>query len=327
VVFTPQNAEAYGRWLGARYRDASVIWILGGDRTVGGDDERDVMRAMAAGLQAGDGGAHLITFHPRGGESSSRYFHDEPWLDFNMRQNGHADTFDGRYERTREDYARTPIKPVLDGEPLYEGHPISFNAAQNGHSIAADVRRPFYWNVFSGGFGHTYGHHSIWQMFDPQRGAPVNNPLMPWYEALAEPGAAQMQHGKNLMLSRPFVSRIPDDSVIVGSAVKTSVPGAGRYRFTATRDRDGSFAMVYVPIGRTFQVQMNKIAGARVKAWWFNPRDGSAELVGEFENRGQRAFTSPCPGELLDWVLVLDDAAKNFPAPGRPSPPASSSDS
>ena len=50
----------------------------------------EIIRAMARGLRAGDGGAHLMTFHPPGGNSSSTWFHDEAWLDFNMRQNGHA---------------------------------------------------------------------------------------------------------------------------------------------------------------------------------------------------------------------------------------------
>jgi hypothetical protein len=74
--------------------------------------------------------------------------------------------------------------------------------------------------------------------------------------------------------------------------------------------------MVYVPVGRTFNVRMDKISGAKVKAWWFDPRNGKATVIGTFANRGERAFTPPAPGELLDWVLVLDDAAKRYPAPG-----------
>src|SRR5687768_13660078 len=31
-VFNPKNAEVYGEWLGRRYRDNAIIWILGGDR-------------------------------------------------------------------------------------------------------------------------------------------------------------------------------------------------------------------------------------------------------------------------------------------------------
>ena len=120
------------------------------------------------------------------------------------------------------------------------------------------------------------------------------------------------------MLSRPFLTRVPDDSVIVTDRVPTSVPGAGRYRFVATRDSGGSYAMVYVPAGRKFTVRMDKIAGPKVKAWWFNPRDGQATLIGEFPNTGEREFTPPGYGEALDWVLVLDDASRSFPPPGHP---------
>jgi hypothetical protein len=153
-------------------------------------------------------------------------------------------------------------------------------------------------------------------MWAPPR-SPINNPLMPWFEAIDQPGAGQMQHGKNLLLSRPFLTRVPDDSVIVTDRVPTAVPGAGRYRFVATRDEAGSYAMVYAPVGRKFKVRMDVIRGETVKAWWYNPRTGAATPIGQFPNRGEREFISPDPGEHLDWVLVLDDAAKNYPAPGQ----------
>jgi hypothetical protein len=72
-------------------------------------------------------------------------------------------------------------------------------------------------------------------------------------------------------------------------------------------------------VGRPFRVRMEKISGAKAKAWWFNPRDGKATAIGEFANNGEREFISPNPGEDVDWVLVLDDAAKNFPSPGTPA--------
>ncbi len=314
-LFTVANAEVYGEWLGKRYKDAGLIWILGGDRSVDSDEQKEIIRAMAKGLRKGDGGAHLQTFHPPGGSGSAKWFHDDAWLDFNMRQNGHTAEFTGRYDATRVDYDRTPTKPVLDGEPIYEDHPVSFDAKKLGHSIAGDVRRPLYWNLFTGAFGHTYGHHSVWQMWSPGKG-PINNPLMPWSEAIDQPGAAQMQHGRALMESRPFLTRIPDDSIIVTDRVATSVPGAGRYRFVATRDESGTYAMVYAPVGRSFKVNMGVIKGAKVKAWWFNPRDGKATAIGTFDNKGEHEFIPPDKGEMLDWLLVLDDAAKEYPAPG-----------
>jgi hypothetical protein len=315
VIFTAQNAESYGKWLGQRYKDKPIIWILGGDRPIENDEHKSVIRAMAKGLREGDGGRHLMTFHPPGGAGSAGWFHQDGWLDFNMRQNGHVTEFTERYSQTKADYDRSPTKPVMDGEPIYEDHPVSFNAKSLGHSVAADVRRPLYWNLFSGAFGHTYGHHSVWQMHAPGRG-PINAPLMPWFEAIDQPGAGQMQFGRKLIESRPFLTRIPDDSVIVTGSVPTSVPGAGIKRLVATRDEAGTYAMVYVPVGRKFSVQMNKIKGGKVTAWWFNPRNGTAERIGEFSNTGTREFMPPNPGETIDWVLVLDDSSKSYPAPG-----------
>jgi hypothetical protein len=315
-LFTRENAEIYGEWLGKRYKKKGLVWILGGDRRPDNEEQKEVIRAMARGLRKGDGGAHLMTLHPNGGEGSSTWFHRDAWLDFNMRQNGHGTEFTGQYDKTRSDYDRTPIKPVLDGEPLYEGHPISFNARNLGHSIAADVRRPLYWDLFSGAFGHTYGHHSVWGMWQPGR-TPVNDPLIPWTEALDEPGAAQMIHARRLIESRPFLTRVPDDTILVTDRVATSIPGAGRYRFVATRDSDATYAMVYAPIGRKFKVRMDKINGPKVDAWWFDPRTGKATLIGAFPNVGEQEFLPPEKGEAIDWVLVLDDAAQNYPPPGQ----------
>jgi hypothetical protein len=314
-IFTVQNAATYGEWLGRRYGNKGVVWITGGDRPIESDTQREIVSAMARGLRKGDGGRNLITFHPTGGSGSAQYFHDTDWLDFNMRQNGHNTKFTEGYQNTRADYDRTPVKPVLDGEPIYEDHPVSFSADKLGHSIASDVRRPLYWNLFTGAFGHTYGHHSVWQMWSSNN-SPINNPLMPWHLAIDQPGAGQMQYGRWLIESRPFLDRIPDDTIIVSDRVPTSVPGAGRYRFVATRDSSGTYAMVYAPVGRSFKVRMNVIGGTNVRVWWFNPRDGSASEIGSFPNTGEREFVPPDPGEMMDWVLVLDDAARQYPAPG-----------
>lgn len=316
-IFTPENARVFGKTIGSRYKNSpNIIWILGGDRPVETDLHRQIITEMAAGVREGDGGTHLISFHPTGGNGSAQYFHNEKWLDFNMRQNGHSLSYTERYYMTLNDYNLSPAKPVIDAEPIYEDHPINFKPDQNGHSTSADVRRPLYWNLFGGACGHTYGHHSVWQMWSPERN-PVNRPLMPWYEAIDQPGAAQMVYGRLLMESRPFLTRIPDNSIIVTDRVPSSVPGAGSYQFVATRDMDGTYAMVYVPIGRKFSVRMDVIKGTEVIAWWYNPRNGEAKKIGKYTNTGSQSFISPTPGENSDWILVLDDASKKYPAPGK----------
>jgi hypothetical protein len=314
-LLTPANAHAYGEFLGKRFGRKGVIWILGGDRTPTGVEA--TWRALAAGIAIGvsgkeDYGAVLMSFHPRGAETSSTAFHNDVWLDFNMLQTGHGLAADvASWDRIARDYARTPVKPVLDGEPLYEDHPLNFRAAQNGYSFDAHVRQRAYWDVFSGACGHTYGNHAVWQFSSPAR-PPVNGPLMYWQEAIRRPGAAQMQYVRALVESRPYLSRVPDQSLLVDALT-------GADHLTATRG-DG-YAFIYSAQGRKFSVDLSKLAGARFKAWWFNPRTGTAAAAGEFDAAATHTFTCPSEGFGSDWVLVLDDATRSFPPPGQ-APPA-----
>ncbi len=120
------------------------------------------------------------------------------------------------------------------------------------------------------------------------------------------------------MESRPFFSRVPDDSLLVPAPVTTNlVPGAGLRRFAATRASDGAYAFVSVPCGHPFEVRLEALGGRTIRAWWFDPRTGEARPADEFPKAERRRFVPPTPGELVDWVLVLDDAARGFPPPGR----------
>lgn len=314
TIFNVQNAEVYGKFLGKRFSQKSIIWILGGDRSAEGF--QDIWRAMAKGIAIGatgkeDYSALTMTYHPGGGHTSSEYFHDDSWLTFNMQQTGHgpAQRAPQCWMKIGADYRRSPTKPVMDGEPLYEDHPIGFRQAKEfGYSLDAHVRQRAYWDVFSGAFGHTYGNHSVWQMYAPERRR-VNGPLLYWYEAIHRPGAAQMRYVRALIESRPFLSRVPDQSIITNQL-------DGPDYIAATRGDD--YLFVYSAQGRPFTVNMGKISGERVKAWWYNPRTGSSEAIDTFDNKGQREFTPPSlEGFGTDIVLVLDDASRNYPAPGQ----------
>ena len=298
-IFTPENARIYGEWLGQRYRDAPIIWIVGGDRPLDNDAQIATVRAMAQGLRAGDNGRHLITFHPHGGASSATWLHDEDWLDFNMQQNGHGANTDV-WNRIATDYERAPTKPILDGEPLYEEHPIAFDAAKNGYSGAADIRKFAYWDVFAGAFGHTYGDHSMWQMHEAKRGAGVNGPISSWRDALGAPGASQMQHLRALIESRPFLSRVPDADFI------TSPPRAAASHVAATRDANGSYAFVYSATGQPFSIDTSRLTGEILRAHWFDPRTGQTSFAGKFARAKSESWTPPSNGEGHDWVLILD---------------------
>lgn len=305
-VFTPENAYSFGEWIAKRYAEKDVIWILGGDRELETELHHTVIREMAKGIGAGDGGTHLIAFHPQGGRHSSEYFQDEAWIDFNMIQSGHGrDT--ANYRMIEKDYALQPTKPCLDAEPGYEDHPAGFNQ-KNGYLMDYDTRKSLYWSLFSGACGHTYGCHSIWQFWSDTR-EPVNRPLRYWWAAVQLPGAWQQQYGKRLILSRPVLSRIPDQSLIVSD----NPDGSGHA--VATRCKNGNYAFIYSPQGDAFTLDTTKLSGETLNAHWFDPRTGHAEFVGQVSRAGHKEFTPPTQGLYQDWVLVLDDSAAGYPAP------------
>lgn len=308
-IFTPENARAYGAWLGRRYRDAMIVWILGGDRAIENEAQRAIIVAMAEGVREGDGGAHPITFHPMGGRHSSEFVHAEPWLDFNMIQSGHGEKNIASYDKIARDYALAPPKPCMDAEPCYENHPVRKKKEQ-GWFDQWDVRKLCYWALFAGAHGHTYGCHDIWAFHDPAKGRRFVDQRTPWQEALHLPGAYQVQHARALLESRPFLTRIPDQSLIVGDALR------GADHLQATRDAGGTYALIYSPSGKPISVDLRKLTGTRVRATWFDPRNGKATPIGEFPNGGTREFIAPTQGEGCDWVLVLDDDAAGYPPPG-----------
>jgi hypothetical protein len=314
-VFTPENARVYGEWLGRRYRDSTnIIWILGGDRPVENETHRAIINGMAEGLAEGDGGSHLKTFHPMGGGTSSAYFHEAPWLDFNMWQSGHGRHRDN-YASIAQDYARTPIKPVLDGEPGYEDHKAGFQL-QNGFLDHYDVRKSLYWGLFAGACGHTYGCHDVWQMWKPGRRG-VNHPRLSWTEAIDLPGAGQMQHARKLLESRPYLTRVPDQSLIDAQPVNDDGEEQQHLHVVATRDSEGTYALLYFPADSTVEVDLSKLSGDTIRAHWFDPRRGQSIEADTFPRSGKHSFKAPEWGP--DWVLVLDDASRNYPVPGASS--------
>jgi hypothetical protein len=308
-VFTADNAKVYGKWIGMRYKDRkNVLWLLGGDRNPRDEADVKIWREMAASVIEGVGGQSnaLISFHPQPNEKgSAEWFHNDEWLDFNMFQTGHCRETPV-YNLIQKAYNLSPAKPVIDGEPIYEDHPVCFNAKELGTTNSFDVRKAIYFNLFAGAFGATYGCHDIWQMYSPYRPA-VNNPHVFWQEALDLPAAMQMQHVRRLLESRPMLDRIPDESLIVENNLDAAE------RIQATRGKD--YAFIYTAKGKEITVNMGKISGEKIIAYWFDPRNGKTTEIGSFSNKGQQKFKPISEGYNQDWVLILDDASKKYAKP------------
>jgi hypothetical protein len=337
-VFRNDNlpvVRSYARYLGQKLKGrANVVWMLGGDRPARLDgskpnqwpqtgataagfpadyDWTPIWREFAAGLAEGTGASPVCLYHPQGGEySTSDSLPREPWLSIHGMQSGHGGGHDSPvWEWIARDYALAPAKPTLDLEPNYEDHPYNpwprWDPA-TGYFRDHDVRKQTYRSVFAGGCGVTYGHHALWQ-FAGQRYEVINFADRDWVSALCRPAAQQMIFLRRLIESRPFFARVPDQSLIVGD------PGKGGLHLRATRDRDGTYALVYFPLNdQSATIDLAKLRARRIRPWWYDPRTGVATLLEEVDGGRSRQFRTPPHGP--DWVLALDDPARNYAPPG-----------
>lgn len=301
-----QNAYTFGRWIGERYRDDPIIWLMGGDDV---EWHEAIVEELARGITHGVTGSDtghdgvVMTYHPSWAQSSAAKFHRASWLDFNFIQSGHCGrTLTAGHQLTTADFDRWPAKPTMDGEPFYEGHPRCMDSSQP-YSTAQQVRNGLFNAAFGGGAGIAYGHHSVWQMYQPGRKG-VNGPVQYWYDALSDPAATQVVHLRKLLESRPILTRIPDGGSGTG--------GAGT---RSTRAEDGAYAMTYSSDGRAIAMDLDRLSGSVARLWWFDPRTGAATGIGDKPARG---VTKMIPPDDQDWVLVADDADRGFPPPGTP---------
>ncbi len=300
------QSKIYAKFLAGRYKSkTNIIWLNGGD--IKGSDSLQVWNTIGATLHENDP-RHLITFHPRGRSTSSEWFHNEKWLDFNMFQSGHKDYAqdttelrigEDNWKFVNGDYTLTPVKPTMDGEPSYEKIPHGLHDTLNGFWTDTDVRRYAYWSVFAGGAGFTYGHNAVMQFYKPGKKKGDFFATQSWRNAINDPGASQMQYLKKLILSKPYFERVPDQSLVAGKN------GERHDYILATRGKD--YAFIYVFNGRPFEVNMGKIGGTKVRSSWYNPRDEKKIIIGIFRNKGVAAFKPPTSkGDGNDWVLIVE---------------------
>lgn len=294
--FNRDNARRYGKWLGERYGGRSnVVWVLGGDRVPDTEEKKAIIRSMAQGLKEG-GAEQLITYHPWGGVSSSDYFRNEDWIDFHAFQSGHNEKDGANYLLAENDYSLTPAKPTLDLEPRYEAAPVDYDPA-NGRFDAYDIRQAAYWSVFAGSFGHTYGHHGIWQMYAPGREPSIYAEIY-WKDALDAPGRASMKWLRALFETYPPEGSVPDPSLVSG-------PRTGPSRITALRGSD--FVLVYTSAGRPVTVLLDRIEGTPERISWYDPKSGALTDAGAVRaGAARQTFTPPSAGRGEDWVLIMD---------------------
>jgi hypothetical protein len=115
-----------------------------------------------------------------------------------------------------------------------------------------------------------------------------------------------MRHLKNLLLARPYFTRIP-----ASDAVRQQ-PADPLHHIAATRDGqpgrpDATYLLAYTPIRQALQLDTSMLNARRLRLSWFDPRTGLARAWKQQENSGSLPLTpSDYPGTESDWVLAVD---------------------
>jgi hypothetical protein len=274
-----EKARPWAHWVAQRYRDVpNLIWSMYPQATAA---YVPVCRELAAGLQEGDNGTHLISVHPDPAVASSSFLYSEAWLAFNMIQT--CVEYEQIPAAVMTDYQRVPVKPVVMAEGGYEG--VEFGKRQT----ALEIRRQAYWTYLAGGH-HVYGHNDAWTA--PQR----------WAEWLDAPGAASLKVLRDILTSVPeWWHLVPDATLLTAGA-----GSGGIAQNLAARHSAGAWVLVYLSAPGTVSVRLDTLAGSRARsAEWIDPRDGARVSTGEITGQ-VTTLTSPASWE--DALLYIRTA-------------------
>jgi hypothetical protein len=313
-VFTPANAYLYGKWLANRYKNQPIIWILGGDRNPETDVHFAIIEAMAKGIKEGSNNTQLITYHPMGNCTSATFFHQSPWLDFNMTQSGHGSRTFPNYLYMNTNYMLAPKKPTLDGEPRYEALALKFwelkypegwkkkpldildSSIKYGWFNAYDVRVAGYMSIMAGACGHTYGHNSIWQMWTPKYDANIAV-LCTWKEALDYPGGIQIGYMRKFFESFYWQNGVPAQELFIMHWSE-----ANQYNM-AFADKENTFIALYSSYGHEMTVYTKKLNANSINVRWFDPVKGTFIKEETLAKPSELKLTPPA--KERDWAVII----------------------
>lgn len=284
----------YGRYVGNRYKNfPNIIWLIGGDTDPVTNGVAEKVREFVSGIQEVDN-THMFTAHNAPEQAAMDVWPSESWLNIN-----NVYTYNDAYPIALAQFNRAGAKPFFLMETYYE----------NEHSSTPlSLRRQAYWTVLSGGIvGHIFGNCPIWGFNAPSSSSFCAAGT--WQSQLSSAGSSTLAYMGRLFASRAFYKLVPDQE----HSVLTGGYQSGTTYAAASRASDGSSIIAYIPTSRTVTINLTQIAGTSARAWWFNPRTAAATLINTYPTSGATTFTPP---DTNDWVLVLDNASLNLPAPG-----------
>ncbi|MFC1713231.1 DUF4038 domain-containing protein [Candidatus Poribacteria bacterium] len=153
------EVREYSTFAAGRFKKFDPIFFVSGDTPQHDDEEIDRYCVALEATKAVCPNA-LYTMHIAGG----RVLHERliDGVDFYMYQSGHGANGQQSAQGLAKQFQELPHKPIVNGEPCYEGHGRMGTEDRNKFS-AFDVRRATWQSLLSGAsMGITYGAQGIW---------------------------------------------------------------------------------------------------------------------------------------------------------------------
>lgn len=324
---TNEESMLIPRYMGARYAADNVIWIVGGDNTYKTAEQKDFWSDFARLLKDASGNRQLATVHTSGWNASFDFFDNStPWLDFHMYQSSHTARAEYTIIAATEGYALEPVKPVLNGEAVYEDifhrlwAPGDTTNTESFRIKPEHVRQAGYESILSGAIvGYTYGGNGIWQWHKEEL-AGTHSPRFEVMEAINLSGSSNMTVLRRIMEDYLWYNFKPKPEYVISRESRNKITTAATENHLVSYFATGTIEVEY-----QLPLQIRAVSGKFV-----NPSTG-AEQSTENSEFG-RSFTIQ-PPDTMDWVFVAEleeteleipdgiTLYQNYPNPFNPSQP------
>ncbi len=322
---TEANARAAGQYLGNRYKNKNnIIWVHGGDTK--GDDQtsidnsRTIYALVAQGIEDNDTvKPKLHTYHIGWRYSTSDFFPNAAWIDFNMYQtftaaqtpNPNGGCATQAYTIALDDYWNHGTKPTFFVEPCYETNEwVDYTPLVTPYHI----RQATGWGMLSGSAGIGYGHKQVWRM---------QSNVMNYTNT---PGVQHYVNIMNMITARAWQKLVPDRNAAGTRSLVTAGGGAwdtANYA-TAAIASDDSFGLVYMPNSRAVTVDKSQFSGPVTIKKYDPTNNTTTTVVSNSPNTGTYQVAAPGNNSAgqSDWFLILEAGAAPTPTPTvAPTPP------
>jgi hypothetical protein len=186
-----EMVEAYTEYVVKTFSPYNPVYIVSGDTNFGSEEAtRYYMTAMKT-IKAICPDA-ITTLHLGGGLSDiPEAFLYSDLYDFYMYQSSHNPESQDLAYKLAQDFYKKPVKrPIVNGEPCYEGHAFG---GKYGRYNEFHVRKAVWQSLLSGGkAGVTYGAHGLWGWYKEEKefaNESYGGKPLPWRTGLKLKGA------------------------------------------------------------------------------------------------------------------------------------------